>query len=317
AAVRSQEQAQSLSQLGIHVLQVDLGDIEAVTGHVLQNNIDIIIHTATSIDSQVALNLITALQKRRETSKKKTYLVHTTGLSAFDENTGWPFGEVKDTDRVFDLEQQSKDSYIVRQVDVFVTEQAKAAGVTSLIVAPPTLYGRGSGTWNKLSPQIPGLVRASITHQKAHKFAQNREVVLTHISDLTGFYARLVEAILREEIIPVGEEGYYFIVSNSISWWDIVDRLAVALHARGMVAEPIATVWPSDEMAADALGVPVKFAHSMWNSGPKVICDNKDKVGWQPMWDNGRFLASLDDEITDYLELGRPKSSLLDSLQAK
>lgn len=46
-----------------------------------------------------------------------------------------------------------------------------------------------------------------------------------------------------------------------------MDRLAANLHARGLVATEYAKIWPSDEMAAESVGVPVKFAHSMWNSG--------------------------------------------------
>jgi hypothetical protein len=47
-----------------------------------------------------------------------------------------------------------------------------------------------------------------------------------------------------------------------------------------------------------------------------VICENKDIVRWQPIWDKHRFLASLDDEIDDFLELGLPKSSLLSSVRS-
>jgi hypothetical protein len=71
--------------------------------------------------------------------------VQTTGLSAFDENTNWPFGEVKDTDSIYDLERKYADTYIVRQVDSFVVEQLKAAGVTGYLIFPPTLrklFGR-------------------------------------------------------------------------------------------------------------------------------------------------------------------------------
>lgn len=46
-----------------------------------------------------------------------------------------------------------------------------------------------------------------------------------------------------------------------------------------------------------------------------MICENKDIVGWQPIWDKHKFLASLDDEIDDFLELGLPKSSLLSSVR--
>lgn len=51
-----------------------------------------------------------------------------------------------------------------------------------------------------------------------------------------------------------------------VPWWDILERLAARLHARGLVDSQELDVWPSDDVLAEAVGVPVKFAYSMWNS---------------------------------------------------
>lgn len=45
-----------------------------------------------------------------------------------------------------------------------------------------------------------------------------------------------------------------------------------------------------------------------------IVADNAFKVGWKPMWDKARFLENIDDEILNVLELGKAKSSLIDSL---
>lgn len=119
------------------------------------------------------------------------------------------------------------------------------------------------------------------------------------------------------------------------------------MHARGLVDEPTTKIWPSDAFASESLGVPVNFAHSMWDSryvspslshylglprlpntkhleveansifscSPKVICVNKDLIGWKPVWNRERVLESMDEEINDFLELGMPESSLLASLE--
>lgn len=76
------------------------------------------------------------------------------------------------------------------QVDVLVAEQTKAADLTGLIVMPPALReltarsmwkssnsltdGRGSGTWNRLSPLIPALIKAAIKNKKVYKFAKDK-----------------------------------------------------------------------------------------------------------------------------------------------
>ena len=96
--------------------------------------VSIVIHTASSIEPQFALHLITALGKRKELTGQDTYLIHviihllplrfvlilnarqTSGLSAFYEKTGWPHGEFTDSGPVFDMEKQLADSFPIRKV---------------------------------------------------------------------------------------------------------------------------------------------------------------------------------------------------------
>ncbi|CRL22542.1 NAD(P)-binding domain [Penicillium camemberti] len=100
AAVRSEDQANSLSNLGVRVIQLDLTDEDTVVKSVLSHN---------------TLHLITALSKQGEVSGEKTYFIHTSGLGAFFENTGWPAGPFKDTDAVFDTEKELADSSPLRK----------------------------------------------------------------------------------------------------------------------------------------------------------------------------------------------------------
>ncbi|KAJ5597334.1 hypothetical protein N7537_007418 [Penicillium hordei] len=228
--------------------------------------VNIIINNATSIDQHVALNLISGIQKQREVTGQEAFFVQTTGLSAFDGNTNWPFGQIKNTDNVYDWEKQSKDTYVVRDVDRFVIEETKKAGITGFLVFPPMLHGRSDGAWNQHSPQLPALIKASIQNKQVYKFNENREAPLAHVSDIASFYGLLLEAIQRSDAIPTGERGCYFLASHVVQWSDIMDQLATNLHNRGLVATESTQIWPSDEMAAQSVGVPVKFAYSMWNA---------------------------------------------------
>ena len=87
-----------------------------------------------------------------------------------------------------------------------------------------------------------------------------------HISDLAALYALLTEKILQKEPIPNGEKGYYFAMAHRTHWWDVMQRLAEALHARGLVVEPQAEIWPSDEIAAEYLGFPRLYVRAMGTS---------------------------------------------------
>ena len=88
-----------------------------------------------------------------------------------------------------------------------------------------------------------------------------------HISDLTALYGQIIQKILQKEAIPSGAEGYYFALAQYFAWWEVMDRLAMALDARGLVTNTETEIWPNDEDAADALGVPVQFLQALWNSG--------------------------------------------------
>jgi dTDP-4-dehydrorhamnose reductase len=88
----------------------------------------------------------------------------------------------------------------------------------------------------------------------------------THISDLATLYALLVEKIIQKEPIPSGEGGYYFAMAHRGSWWDIMQRIAESLHARGLVARPSAVPWPSYDLAAQRLGFPAPYVRAMATS---------------------------------------------------
>lgn len=97
-----------------------------------------------------------------------------------------------------------------------------------------------------------------------------------HIEDLAEYYILFLEKILllrdgdigekqqkHKEHLPSGEKGYYFSVAHEVGWWEIAQALAGALHARGLVADNVAKLWPSDDMAAEALDLPRQYVRLM------------------------------------------------------
>ncbi|TXC07367.1 hypothetical protein FocTR4_00002517 [Fusarium oxysporum f. sp. cubense] len=116
AAVRTDEQAKALSTLGINVLKLDLSDEQAVVNEMSSHKISVIVHAANSINPELALPLINALAKQKESAGKPTHFIHTSGLSAFYANSGWPRTVNKDTDAVFETEKGFADSYPIRKV---------------------------------------------------------------------------------------------------------------------------------------------------------------------------------------------------------
>lgn len=84
---------------------------------------------------------------------------------------------------------------------------------------------------------------------------------------MTALYILLIEKILRKEMIPSGAEGYYFALAHHLYHWEDLEHLAAALEARGLVKSTEIPTWPSDEAAAEALGIPAAFVQPLWASG--------------------------------------------------
>ncbi|KAF3800210.1 hypothetical protein GCG54_00003738 [Colletotrichum gloeosporioides] len=313
AVVRTEEQAQKLhlAKLGVNVVQFDLTDQQAVVEAIVQNKIDLVIHTAGVIDHQPLSNLMKGLGKLRETTGKDIFFVHTSVATLFTEDGGWSAGEVKDTDSLYEKEKEIGGPNHARLSNILVMDQAEAFGVTPFIIPVPLVYGRGTGQGRKLSVNIPAMVRASKRLRVVHKFDKDARQLAIHIRDLVELYRLLTENILLGKPIPSGREGYYFATVHRVPWWDVMDRIAVAMHARGLVDEPMTKVWPSYDVAADTLGFPRLYIRAMGTSNGELVAVNGYKLGWQPKWTQEMFLESIDDEVNDVLELDTAQTSSL------
>ncbi|KAG0644921.1 hypothetical protein D0Z07_9365 [Hyphodiscus hymeniophilus] len=333
AAVRSDEQAKLLSESGISVLQLELTDEKAVVESLVNHNINIVIHTASSLVPTLALNLLAGLAEQQKASGSRAYFIHTSGLSAFCPETGWPQGVMKDSGPIFETEKQLADSFSLRKVipplfqticadsdfpktDVTITETAKALGVTSFIVVPSTVCRDPyNNSCLDISPRLTIFPRRQ--RQRAME-PTLRDIPnsCVHISDLTEPYGLIVKNIIQGsgDTIPNGVHGHYFAIAHKMAWWETLGRLATAMEARGLVASSETQVWASNEAAAEATGVPEIFVGIFFNSNANIIVDNAFKLGWNPTWDKNRFFENIDDEVVSVLELGKAKSSLIDSL---
>ncbi|KAI1392961.1 NAD(P)-binding protein [Hypoxylon trugodes] len=314
AAVRSEEQVQSLSKLGVNVVQLNLRDEDAVKEVVLKNNINFIIHTASSSEAALVSHLIKALGEHRRISGKDAYFIHSSLTTLFSEEAGWTYGEVRDSDPIFEKEKEIGDLHPARHTNILVAELSKELGVTSFNVAVPMVYGRGAGEWRKVSVNIPASIRTAIANKIVYKFDKDGAPPATHISDLAALYALLVEKVTHKEPIPSGEKGYYFATVHKCPWWEVMDGIAKSMHERGLVAEPKAQLWPSYELAADQLGFPRRFIRAMATSSGDLVPVNSYNLGWQPKWDQERFLNSLDEEVQTMLEVDTVKPTIFDFL---
>lgn len=129
----------------------------------------------------------------------------------------------------------------------------------------PTIYGVGTGLFNKMSIQIPLLIREAIKAGRSECVGDGMAVWNhVHIADLVDLYAILLRRVLAGEEVPVGEEGILFSESGKFKWLDLAQDIGNALFALGAIqTKEVAHIRPEEAakwLGGDALVTELSFA---------------------------------------------------------
>ncbi|KAL3462185.1 hypothetical protein BJX64DRAFT_288519 [Aspergillus heterothallicus] len=317
AIVRSDAQADSLEPLGVNVIQAALTEADAVARIVLDNGIDLIIHTVSSVDHTLAASLLSALKSRKEETGLPVHFIHTSGVSAFADKAGWPHGPAKENDDLYELQAAITTPYPVRETDVAIHKTANEYGVAVYTVVPPLVYGKGTGAGNKISVQIPTLIRAAIANKQVNRFAEDSEWPAVHVADLADYYMLLIQAIINHRPPPSGNAGYYLVSGHALHWNELLSALAKELHSMDLVSSAEISVWPNEEIKTKSLGLPSLFCDIAWNSNASVLSKRHKDLGWQPQWDHERLISEIGKEIDAVLEAGTAVKDLANILSTQ
>jgi nucleoside-diphosphate-sugar epimerase len=103
----------------------------------------------------------------------------------------------------------------------------------------PTIYGVGSGAFNKLSIQVPLMMRTAIEGRVA-QYAGDGSGVWdhVHIEDLVDLYEIMLAKILARETIDSGERGFYFNDAGRHSWLEVAQAIGKAGYELGALDTP-------------------------------------------------------------------------------
>lgn len=151
ALVRTPAQVSIVEALGIKAVlgSLDAAGAAGVFQSITNNEIDVVIHTADAIMWDSAKPLLEGLAARSKSSTgKAVHFIHTSGCSAFSDNTGYTHGFTKDTDDVYELqkETENRQTFLVRALDIKVHDYGKAHGIKTYIVSPPMICKGSSHT---------------------------------------------------------------------------------------------------------------------------------------------------------------------------
>ena len=131
--------------------------------------------------------------------------------------------------------RNEKQPYPQRQTDLVVIETGLRAGVKTYIIMSPLIYGIGTGHFNKLSIQIPTMIRAALKTKQAEVIGSGKGTWdHVDIADLAMLYEIIAQKLLTGEDLPSGEKGIYFSANGRHTWLEVAQGLADALFKLGI-----------------------------------------------------------------------------------
>jgi nucleoside-diphosphate-sugar epimerase len=119
----------------------------------------------------------------------------------------------------------------------------------------PTIYGVGTGLFNKLSIQVPTIIRAALKEGQVDVIGEGKGIWdYVHIADLAALYKLVFDKIVAGEEVPTGEKGFLFSSTGRFTWFELSSRVADALFKLGAIKADVVRRMDLEEAAKEWSG---------------------------------------------------------------
>ncbi|OCL07922.1 NAD(P)-binding protein [Glonium stellatum] len=206
----------------------------------IASNYDIIINPAFCFQTDAANALVLGMGDRVKETGKELHFIQTSGTSNLGDRpiTGKHYEDriFSDNDDIFGYEvgRNENEPYPQRTTELVITKTGAEVGVKTHIIMSPTIYGVGTGFFNKMSIQIPILIRIALDSGKAEYIGDGKgEWDYVHILDLATLYEIMLAKIVQGEDIPYGNKGIFFSETGNYKWKELAQGIADAGNALG------------------------------------------------------------------------------------
>jgi nucleoside-diphosphate-sugar epimerase len=286
-------------------LYKDLDDTERTIEVASQH--DIIINTTLGFHPESAAALVKALGIRKQQTGKDTFMIHTSGTSNMAD---YPISKQYLESRTFNDENDDIYAYEKKRNDLFAYAQRTSElgvvdagvehGVKTIVIMSPTIYGRGTGAFNKTSIQVPAY--ASTTLQAGHGLVVGDGAGIwdrVHIEDLAELYEIVLLDILEKggADLPFGTKGIIFSGNGRFKWLDIAQGVADAAYKAGLIKSPEvkrislkegAELFPHGSEMRVELGL---------SSNSRTESSVARKLGWKPRRGDESWREGFEEEV--------------------
>lgn len=135
---------------------------------------------------------------------------------------------LSDDENVYEYEKlrEAKEVYYQRTTDIAVVETGEKLGIPTFVVMAPTIFGLGTGLFNKFSVQLPAIIKDALKTGQVKVIGDGRTIwTHVHILDLTEFFLLLLEKIYEGANVPSGRRGMYFCETGEHTHQEMSQRL--------------------------------------------------------------------------------------------
>ncbi len=154
--------------------------------------------------------------------------------------------------------------YAQRTADIAVISTGLASKVNTYIIMPPTIYGTGTGLFNRLTIQAPTIMRSALRNGQVLQLgADDGDVESVHVQDLADLYILMASRIAKGDLegMPSGIRGIYFAGTSRYTWKEFADGIAGALFELGGIK------------TKEIKKVGLEEAASEWTGGHQLLCE--------------------------------------------
>lgn len=185
--------------------------------------------------------LVLGLGERKKHLGTDVHFIQVSGTTSLSDSPSTGYVETRtfsDEEDIYSYEKyrESIESYMVRKMELAVIETGEEAGVSTYIVSAPTIYGMGTGLFNRYSIQIPYTITAALEHGSAFVVGKgDTSWSHVHVQDLADFFVLLLRNVCQGVPTPSGRKGIYFCETGLHTHLEISEKVGKALFDMGLL----------------------------------------------------------------------------------
>ncbi|GAA5906928.1 hypothetical protein JCM6882_000004 [Rhodosporidiobolus microsporus] len=230
ALSRDDKKSEKLKELGVRPVKGTLHDDEVISKEAAEA--DVILHIATADDLPSVKSILKGLGQR-DPSKPPAIYIHTSGTGVLTVPT-------HPDSVVFNDKDPSKFDTLIpdhaphREEDLTIKAAVESGKLNAKIsiILPPTIYGVGSGPFNRISIQVPGWAKRVVKDKKFTTWGGHRHWNNIHIKNLVTAYLTLLSHLEQTSSAP---PLYIIAETGEHVWKDIGVVLKKELEARDLL----------------------------------------------------------------------------------